>query len=210
MSYKGKEHLVVKMHPTVSSIVSLFEGSTLINAYYFSHRFHRLNHRRPYRISSLQSRDSSFDKYSYHHCHSTKSASTSRGSATCRSRSIIFAPPKAFPHHVLPQVRSCPCIPQPYHQTLIDASILRYTHFPGCDIHRPMHAHICDKNLLESESRVIFCEDYRVIRIDAPIPCPHCEKEAEEAADATTPSSPKNSRNAYPTPPKTSTPSSTR
>ena len=56
-----------------------------------------------------------------------------------------------------------------------------YTHFGACEKHIAMHIHICPKNLTESPSRVIFCEDYEIFRIYLDKICNYCQ--VEEAAN---------------------------
>jgi hypothetical protein len=65
---------------------------------------------------------------------------------------------------------------------------------------------MCPKNIIEDQTRVIFCEDYQTYRVDAKVACPHCD---ERLASVTT-SAPSPARPAYPTPPKTDSPGSSR
>ncbi|KXS94436.1 hypothetical protein AC578_3542 [Pseudocercospora eumusae] len=80
-----------------------------------------------------------------------------------------------------------------------------YTHFPRCEVHVPMHTHMCPKNVMNDQTRAIFCEDYQIVQVKTTYSCPHCEI----AQSVTTPTS-SNGRLAYPTPPKTGTPGSAR
>ncbi|TKA29419.1 hypothetical protein B0A54_16303 [Friedmanniomyces endolithicus] len=50
----------------------------------------------------------------------------------------------------------------------------KYTHFNACSLHVPIHTHMCQKNLTEDATRVIFCEDYRTVRLRLQQKCPHC------------------------------------
>jgi hypothetical protein len=43
----------------------------------------------------------------------------------------------------------------------------KYTHYLKCTTHVPLHTHMCPKNVAEDISRVIFCENYRAIRVNA-------------------------------------------
>ncbi|KAL9527539.1 hypothetical protein SMMN14_08532 [Sphaerulina musiva] len=51
----------------------------------------------------------------------------------------------------------------------------KYTHYTHCGEHIPMHTHMCPKNITEDQTRVIFCEDYQAVRVEANADCPHCE-----------------------------------
>lgn len=83
----------------------------------------------------------------------------------------------------------------------------KYTHYSHCNNHIPMHTHMCPKNITEDQTRVIFCEDYQAVRVEAKADCPHCD--VHQHRSATTPTS-STGRQGYPTPPKTATPGSTR
>lgn len=92
----------------------------------------------------------------------------------------------------------------------------KYTHYPHCDQHIPMHTHMCPKNITDDQTRVIFCEDYQAIRVEARSGCPHCEHQHSQhhqtrasSSFVTTPTS-SVGLHGYPTPPKTATPGSTR
>lgn len=113
-----------------------------------------------------------------------------------------------------PSTNSC----EPLHDTTQPAtfSILRltqdstmcyhkYTHYASCIEHVPMHTHLCPKNLTEDLTRVIFCEDYQAVRSSTNSPCPYCLPRSTVTTPTTA-----SGRYAYPTPPKTATPGSTR
>jgi hypothetical protein len=81
----------------------------------------------------------------------------------------------------------------------------KYTHYLRCTTHVPLHTHMCPKNVTEDVSRVIFCENYRAIRVNANEVCPFCSP----ADKAKLPGSGRLagvSQEAYPSPAKTVTP----
>jgi hypothetical protein len=49
-----------------------------------------------------------------------------------------------------------------------------YTHYRACNTHIPIHVHACPKNFTQDASRVIFCEDYKTIKVTLAEPCPYC------------------------------------
>lgn len=81
----------------------------------------------------------------------------------------------------------------------------KYTHYLKCTTHVPLHTHVCPKNVTEDISRVIFCENYRAIRVNANEICPFCSTvEKGKAADIGRVAAA--TRNAYPSPANTGTP----
>jgi len=81
----------------------------------------------------------------------------------------------------------------------------KYTHYLKCTTHVPLHTHVCPKNVTEDISRVIFCENYRAIRVNANEICPFCSTvEKGKAADVGRVAAA--TRNAYPSPANTGTP----
>lgn len=58
---------------------------------------------------------------------------------------------------------------------LVNMCYHKYTHYTHCGEHIPMHTHMCPKNITEDQTRVIFCEDYQAVRVEANADCPHCE-----------------------------------
>ncbi|EMC98627.1 hypothetical protein BAUCODRAFT_376140 [Baudoinia panamericana UAMH 10762] len=54
----------------------------------------------------------------------------------------------------------------------------RYTHYPGCNKHTPMHVHMCGKNVNEDLTRVLYCEDYCTVQLEVETACPHCGPKA--------------------------------
>ena len=96
--------------------------------------------------------------------------------------------------------------PQPAdatHQSSPTMCYHEYTHYITCTEHIPIHTHTCPKNVSDDPSRVIFCEDYKTVRLRSNDLCPHCPSRA-----ATPPRS--SPRSGYPTPPMTGTPGSER
>lgn len=81
----------------------------------------------------------------------------------------------------------------------------KYTHYPKCATHVPLHTHICPKNVTEDISRVIFCENYRAVRVNANEVCPFCSPEDKGKGAGVTRMA-TSSQPAYPSPASTVTP----
>jgi len=62
----------------------------------------------------------------------------------------------------------------------------KYTHYIKCATHVPLHTHICPKNVTEDISRVIFCENYRAVRVNANEVCPFCSPAADKGSKGST------------------------
>ena len=92
----------------------------------------------------------------------------------------------------------------------------QYTHYNDCKAavkHVPMHTHLCEKNVTEDETRVIFCENYDTVRVNAPGPCPFCParslaSQTQGAQGTDREASLKARAASYPSPPNTATPQS--
>ena len=83
----------------------------------------------------------------------------------------------------------------------------QYTHYLQCTTHVPLHTHVCPKNAADDISRVIFCENYKAIRVNANELCPFCspaEKAKGKAKAAVVRGGV--SQEAYPSPARTVTP----
>lgn len=80
----------------------------------------------------------------------------------------------------------------------------QYTHYLKCTTHVPLHTHVCPKNVADDISRVIFCENYKAIRVDANQVCPYCS--LADKAKAATAGRGGVSQEAYPSPARTVTP----
>jgi hypothetical protein len=81
----------------------------------------------------------------------------------------------------------------------------KYTHYLKCTTHVPLHTHMCPKNVAEDISRVIFCENYRAIRVNANEVCPFCSP-ADKAKSPGAGRRAGGSQEAYPSPARTVTP----
>ncbi|TKA81295.1 hypothetical protein B0A55_02861 [Friedmanniomyces simplex] len=86
----------------------------------------------------------------------------------------------------------------------------KYTHYNACKAHIPMHTHMCQKNITEDATRVIFCEDYRTVQLRLKQSCPHCRPRSasSELLMSSGGHGGMGGMNGveYPTPPKTGTP----
>lgn len=85
----------------------------------------------------------------------------------------------------------------------------KYTHYQKCTAHVPLHTHMCPKNITEDVSRVIFCENYRAIRVNASETCPFCavaESKKKSKASAVQQAARVSGQAAYPSPADTVTP----
>ena len=79
----------------------------------------------------------------------------------------------------------------------------QYTHYLKCTTHVPLHTHVCPKNAADDISRVIFCENYKAIRVNINEVCPFCSS-VDKAKAATGKGGV--SQLAYPSPARTVTP----
>jgi len=80
----------------------------------------------------------------------------------------------------------------------------QYTHYLKCTTHVPLHTHVCPKNVADDISRVIFCENYKAIRVNANQVCPFCSP--ADKAKAGTAGRGGVIQEAYPSPARTVTP----
>jgi hypothetical protein len=81
----------------------------------------------------------------------------------------------------------------------------QYTHYLKCTTHVPLHTHVCPKNAGDEISRVIFCENYKAIRVNVNEVCPFCSP-ADKAKAAVKTGRGGVSQEAYPSPARTVTP----
>jgi hypothetical protein len=81
----------------------------------------------------------------------------------------------------------------------------QYTHYLKCTTHVPLHTHVCPKNAADDISRVIFCENYKAIRVNVNEVCPFCSP-ADKANAAAKTGRGGVSQQAYPSPARTVTP----
>jgi hypothetical protein len=82
----------------------------------------------------------------------------------------------------------------------------KYTHYLKCATHVPLHTHVCPKNVAEDISRVIFCENYRAVRVNANEVCPYCSPADKGKGAGVARLAASTSQAAYPSPASTVTP----
>jgi hypothetical protein len=82
----------------------------------------------------------------------------------------------------------------------------KYTHYLKCATHVPLHTHMCPKNATEDISRVIFCENYRAVRVNANEVCPFCSPADKGKGAGVARLAASTSQAAYPSPASTVTP----
>jgi len=83
----------------------------------------------------------------------------------------------------------------------------QYTHYQKCTTHVPLHTHVCPKNVADDISRVIFCENYKAIRVNANEVCPFCSStDKAKAIPGGNRAAAGASQQAYPSPARTVTP----
>lgn len=82
----------------------------------------------------------------------------------------------------------------------------KYTHYLKCATHVPLHTHVCPKNVTEDISRVIFCENYRAVRVNANEVCPFCSPADKGKGASIARLSASTTQAAYPSPASTVTP----
>lgn len=82
----------------------------------------------------------------------------------------------------------------------------KYTHYLKCATHVPLHTHVCPKNVTEDISRVIFCENYRAVRVNANEVCPFCSPADKDKGAGVARLAASKSQAAYPSPASTVTP----